>query len=104
MASWKVFESLGSPQQAALVLKAPLWLVRLRHKLLKPSNDVAFERLPDRLFCWNSEHNSGVCLVCDSVVLGRNSLARTVPQTPNDAATSARRVYAMAASGLISTA
>jgi hypothetical protein len=36
--------------------------------------------------------------------LGGNSLARTVPQTPNDAATSARRVYAMAASGLISTA
>jgi hypothetical protein len=37
-------------------------------------------------------------------MLGGNSLARTVPQTPDDAANSARRDYAMAGSALISTA
>src|SRR3954454_12916158 len=46
-------------------------LVRPRHKLHKPSNDAAFERLKDWLFCRKSPHVLGLHLVCDAVVLGR---------------------------------
>src|SRR2546428_6494994 len=48
-------------------------LVRLRHKLLEASNDAGFERRGDGRFCWNSEHNQGLSLVCDAVVLAHNA-------------------------------
>jgi hypothetical protein len=44
-------------------------LVRRRHKMQKPSNDTAFERLKDWLFCRNSPHARGLRLACDAVVL-----------------------------------
>ena len=44
-------------------------LVLLRHKLQKPSNDAAFERLKDWLFCRNSPQARGLRLVCDAVAL-----------------------------------
>jgi hypothetical protein len=46
-------------------------LVRLRHKMQKPSDDAAFERLKDWLFCRKSPHALGLRLVCDAVVLGK---------------------------------
>jgi hypothetical protein len=45
-------------------------LVRLRHKLQKPSNDAAFKRLEDWLFCQKSPHILGLRSVCNAVVLG----------------------------------
>src|SRR5439155_772164 len=39
-----------------------------------------------------------------SFLLGRNSLAQAMPQTPGGTAISVRHAYAVAASGLISTA
>jgi hypothetical protein len=53
-------------------------LLRLRHKLQKPSNDAAFERLKDWLFMLETPHVLGLRWICDAVVLGkyrRNSLA-----------------------------
>jgi hypothetical protein len=45
------------------------FLTRLRHKLLKASNDAAVKRLDDGRFCWKSAHKLGLRLVCDAVVL-----------------------------------
>ena len=53
-------------------------------------------RLPKRHPAWRRrEAQSG---------LGRNSLAQVMPQTPGGTAISVRHAYAVAASGLISTA
>jgi len=44
-----------------------LRLILLRHKLLKASNDAAFERRGDGWFFWNSARKLGRRLVCDAV-------------------------------------
>src|SRR5712691_4163728 len=62
----------GSPE--SITTRLGLWipgsrLIRLRHKLLKASNDEAFERRGDGRFCWNSAYTLSLRLVCDAVVL-----------------------------------
>src|ERR1700730_581634 len=47
---------------------------------------------------------SGMEAARSSIWLGRNSLAQAMPQTPGGTAISVRHAYAVASSGLISTA
>src|SRR3954471_4165467 len=54
-------------RRSGLNLDRPL--LRLRHKMQKPSNGAAFERLNDRLFCRKSPHMLGLRLACDAVRL-----------------------------------
>src|SRR6478752_5678091 len=44
-------------------------LLRLRHKMRKPSNSAASERLKDRLFLPEIAASAGLSSVCDAVVV-----------------------------------
>ena len=60
----------GKPQKVIeLILFGNKMLLRLRHKLQKPSNDAAFERLKDWLFMVETLHVLGLRWICDAVVL-----------------------------------